>query len=217
MIEAQVNRSKSFNSDVFASQELYRLVLQSLSRPGEIQHLSKNILEGLSLNQETSMSSNVYIDALALMVLDPKIGFYLPQKFLEAAKAGFYAKRQSAFASADQADIIFMPALDDCETDTILQAKAGTLFDPHCSASVFVALQRLSDTASAETPHQIILKGPGIKDKNTVFVSSLEAFQARQERNDEYPCGIDMIFVDRNGNLFALPRTTELCIVRGDK
>ena len=217
MVEAQVNRSKSFNSEVFASQELYRLVLQALARPGEIQHISNKILEGLSLNQETSMSSNVYIDALALMVLDLKISFYLPQKFLEAAKAGFYAKRQSAFTSADQADFIFMPALDDCETDAILQAKPGTLFDPHRSASVFVAMQTLSNTADIETPHQIILKGPGIKDKNTVFVSALEAFQARQARNDEYPCGIDMIFVDKDGNLFALPRTTELCIVRGDK
>ena len=43
-----------------------------------------------------------------------------------------------------------------------------------------------------------------------LYVSQAEWAHARAERADEYPCGIEILLVDGEGNVAALPRTTRI-------
>ena len=204
------------HQEVFASQSLYRKVLCALSRPGELQEIDEKIIEGLDLDKEESPYGSVYLDALALMVLDQQISFCVLGKIASQASEYFHAERQAQVSDASTADFLFVPQCDEEAYQAILDAKPGTLIDPHTSCTAFVLLDEISLAPEGAAQKRISLKGPGIKETNEVYLSDERALKARVARADEYPCGIDMLFVDKNGKLFGLPRSSELEIFGGE-
>ncbi|MEA3544779.1 MAG: phosphonate C-P lyase system protein PhnH, partial [Thermodesulfobacteriota bacterium] len=56
------------------------------------------------------------------------------------------------------------------------------------------------------------LSGPGIEDNIYPKIDGLAAQELNQlkEVNTEYPLGIDCIFIDQNGQLMCIPRSTRI-------
>ena len=61
----------------------------------------------------------------------------------------------------------------------------------------------------------VTVTGPGVKDANRFAVDRDSWVAARQERGDEFPCGIDIALVDPAGNVVAIPRTSAVSIEGG--
>jgi alpha-D-ribose 1-methylphosphonate 5-triphosphate synthase subunit PhnH len=56
------------------------------------------------------------------------------------------------------------------------------------------------------------LQGPGIRGEATIRVRGLEPawMHIREALNEEFPRGIDIWLLDKNGNLIGIPRTTRI-------
>lgn len=125
----------------------------------------------------------------------------------------------------DQADFLLVPDVANSAKcrQALLQAKPGTLVNPEDGAMAFVACSGLAgaripgddqpDVVPGEKTYRICVSGPGIKDTHTFFVDRTDWIEARQERGDEYPCGIDVILVDEQGHVVGIPRTTRIISV----
>lgn len=113
-------------------------------------------------------------------------------------------------AHAQGADFVLAPVASDAvHAEAIAQAKPGTLEEPERGATVVLLVDSIS-TAPAKDLTCFELSGPGIEKTAELYVSQAEWAHARAERADEYPCGIEILLVDGEGNVAALPRTTRI-------
>lgn len=56
--------------------------------------------------------------------------------------------------------------------------------------------------------HVFEVSGPGVADVNRFAVSRSVWAEARAAREDEFPCGVDIVLVDGRGYVVAIPRTS---------
>ena len=183
-------------------QSVYRKLVDSMSRPGFISDLAP---EAAKLDNTSDFSKSFML--LAFTLLDPEVSFRVCSQassdMTEKISQLTYAKQ----VETEEADYVFVEksAQEGTVNEAIQKAKAGTLKDPHLSATIIVEVDELSNAS------QFVLKGPGIQTSKMVAVSGNEGWvKARQEKNREYPLGIDLIFIDQHQQLLALPRTTQI-------
>ena len=182
-------------------QAVYRLVVQSTSRPGTISDLSKEA----ALVDGTDLRASLLL--LALTLLDQEVTFKVfsaeGDTVSEIINQWTYAKP----AEAEQADYIFV--LQDAKRESleeaIQKAKPGTLNNPHESATV------IAEADSVTTGGSLILRGPGIQTAQSIYLDiGASWIESRQAKNHEFPLGIDMMFIDQDHKLLSLPRTTQI-------
>ena len=84
-------------------------------------------------------------------------------------------------------------------------AKTGTLPQPHLSATLFLMVPSLAGGP------EFTFSGPGIDGEITVTLpkEALAWIAERQARGCEFPCGFDIFFVSRCGEVMGLPRRVE--------
>ncbi|WP_172137152.1 phosphonate C-P lyase system protein PhnH [Adlercreutzia sp. ZJ473] len=113
----------------------------------------------------------------------------------------------------------------------VLGARAGDLLAPERGASVIVgceyvrsfgqSLVRRSAPAGARSSKppadlcRVEVRGPGVDGANRFVVDRVDWALARAERADEFPCGIDVLLVDRDGFAVMVPRTSALALADG--
>jgi len=142
--------------------------------------------------------------AIAMTLLDAETSFCLRSspgaEFAEAAISRMTSARPAPVGEAD-----FILSIEDGPglAESIAAARGGTLVDPHLGATIVALSETLGSGASLR------LSGPGIA--SSAFLDAGlgdEWVAARAEKNREYPLGIDMLIVDREGRVASLPRTT---------
>lgn len=180
------------------SQTAFRAMMDALARPGTIIPLAS------TLNPPAPLTPA--LAALALMVLDFEVTFWLSPAFAAQEGVGHYltfhtgAKRVN---SPDQADF----ALVDLRKDalTLAQFNQGNAEYPDQSTTILA----LVDGLEGGTTHT--LKGAGIADKISLAVTNLPSDFAAQcvANRAQFPLGVDLVFVG-DGMLIGLPRTTIL-------
>ncbi len=183
-------------------QEVYRKVIQIMSRPGRIE----NIQEFAEKNTfEWDGFDGSFL--IAMMLLDGEVSFHVAEgedSRLSAQLAKLTSARKSALQDADY---VFLTRETDIQTiqNVFQQVKKGTLENPQSAATIIIEVNR---PLANEGP--ITLKGPGIEKQETLFIDNGAAWlKDRAAVNKEYPLGIDLILVDENHNIAALPRTTQ--------
>lgn len=102
----------------------------------------------------------------------------------------------------------------------LVQAKCGTLVDPHKSATLLIR-------DNAEKAETCTLYGPGIDGETELCCSETvcQALRLREQQAYEYPMGVDLIFVTDSGNITCIPRLVKrrdaawhiLCCVVSDR
>lgn len=214
---AVLQRDAENDSQAFILQAGFRALLDAMSRPGELvcldhQGTVQDEACRAGLFPATMLLADVLLDAGTTL---------LEQDGREAGAERLIARRTHvALAPAERAAYVIV-ARDSSDEDArqlIASLCPGTLEDPHTGATVIVEcsvlLGRASDgllTGSAsdvESCDRWLLTGPGIKDRAGIALDRSEVVRARNERGDEFPCGIDMVFVDDFGHMLAIPRTT---------
>jgi len=178
---------------VFDSQKVFRLILEAMSNPSRIVHIGEYAEK---LNSEYPV-----LLAVAMTLLDNEVSFSCEGRSLpDEITSLTLAKRERT----ESADFVFVIKPDGIKT-AIEKAKYGTLSDPHKSATVII----LNDK---EPILQLVFSGPGIDGREAAQATetAMAAIALRDAQNDEYPQGIDLIFVSSSGELFAVPRLTRV-------
>lgn len=185
-------------------QSVYRKLVDSTSRPGLISDLRK---EAALVEEENPKGCSASVLLIALTLFDQEVSFKVFSPQADSVSKTINQLTYAKPTEAKKAD--FLLILQDAEKgsleEAIINAKAGTLKNPHKSAFIIVEVE------SVTSGEALLLKGPGIHTTELVHLDVNENWvESRQEKNKEYPLGIDLIFIDQHHQLIALPRTTQI-------
>ncbi|WP_343042429.1 phosphonate C-P lyase system protein PhnH [Ornithinibacillus caprae] len=188
-------------------QAVFRKLLHSMSRPGEVSTLKSTIAH----TDRWSCHEATYLTILTLF--DAEVSFHIvsnkQKKNLEKQIAEYTLARN---APIDEADFVIV--LQGTKEQTILEAmgtcKIGNLLDPQHAATWIVENERIVQEGN------LILSGPGIQQQTTIQLDISDSIiQARNERIKEFPLGIDMILTDAKSQVLCIPRTTTIVLKGG--
>ncbi|WP_249595083.1 phosphonate C-P lyase system protein PhnH [Peribacillus frigoritolerans] len=183
-------------------QTVYRKLVTATSRPGTLVVLDR---EARTLDVQMECLSSTIL--LARTVLDPEVSFKVISKAEEEVSRMINQLTYSKPVDLPEADFIFIlhDASEEQMKEALDKAKVGNLLNPHESAMIIL---EVPDVTKGDS---MILSGPGIQDESFLSLPNVSAWlAARNEKNMEFPLGIDMYFVDQKDRLIALPRTTQI-------
>ncbi len=187
---------------VHDTQGIFRTVVKCMSRPGTIAHIgAKSEL----LDLETAMSRHML--SLLFVLLDREVTFAVLDEEGEKMTSLINQLTYAKSTSPEWADYLIVTAK---AGQKVLQsgfgkAKIGTLVDPHKAATVILEVEEM--TAQGD----LVLRGPGIQYEHYLGIQGHSNWlDIREKKNSEFPLGIDMILIDRQGNMVCLPRTTTI-------
>jgi alpha-D-ribose 1-methylphosphonate 5-triphosphate synthase subunit PhnH len=180
----------------------YRQLIEANSYPGKINSFSQYI-------KKNTIITPFYHTTLLFvyMLLDSEVSFCVVGEKSEQSSKLISKLTYAKQTSVELADFIFILSSADDEqiNDTIIKAKIGDLIDPHKSATLICEVESVTKGAG------YTISGPGIKNEERMNIDFCKDWaQLRQEKNKEFPLGIEMYFVDENSDILALPRTTQM-------
>ncbi|MBT2758015.1 phosphonate C-P lyase system protein PhnH [Mesobacillus foraminis] len=184
-------------------QSVYRKVVNATSRPGTISNLSN---EALYVDKGRFPCTAATL-LLALTLLDQEVTFKVYSAEADKTSREINQLTNSKAVKVNEADFIFV--LQDAKEGSLEEAielgKHGALMNPHKSATIIVEADCINKG------EDLLLTGPGIEMSEPVSVClSGNWIESRKQRNREYPLGIDLMIVDKDHQLLALPRTTQI-------
>lgn len=185
--------------EVHDLQFVYREILHTMSRPGEIQSLQP--LEGKNRFDLPLCDATLFT---ILTLFDGEVNFHvLPRAEKQVADkiSAYTLASHTTLAEADF--IIVLKNATEPEIENALEeCKKGTLIDPHHAATFII------ETDFTERNTAVSLTGPGIKEQTMLHTLSSNIWEARNTAVSEFPLGVDLILTDRNMQLACVPRTT---------
>lgn len=183
---------------VHDTQKVFRKILSSISQPGKIYNIS----------EESNKFDNRYSSLLAIgtSLLDNEVSMFVEKTpSLEKELEDLTLVRKT---NIKEADFIFItaPMNYECTKNIIVNAKTGDFKDPHKSATIVILCDEIIGDKD------ITLKGPGINIERKLSVTDYikTIININQENRDEYPCGIDIIFVSEKGEVISIPRLCKI-------
>lgn len=188
-------------------QQVYRKVLHSMSRPGNISQLN-NITE--KMDEELPCNNAFFLCTLTL--LDAEVTFHVVANEEDKARLTeiISSYTMSQTAPMDKADfILLLQDTPEYHVEQVLrECKIGSLLDPQQSATWIMESVHLSNSPA------LSLSGPGINGVQPLQTGSDgEFWKRRNERVREYPLGIDVILADFSNQIACIPRTTSVTMM----
>lgn len=182
------------------TQEIYRKMLDSASFPGKL-----NNIDNINIENNTKLLNGAI--GIAITLLDQEVTFYIENYTQEDIK-NIRALTMSNQVDYMESDYIFLDINSELD---ILQIKIGSFEYPDESATIIHQVNDLS--IDYQTKYiKLDLSGPGIKSKNSIYIDGAkeEFIQRLSIINKDYPIGIDLILVDKKGELAFIPRSSKL-------
>ncbi|ALX50019.1 phosphonate C-P lyase system protein PhnH [Lentibacillus amyloliquefaciens] len=181
-------------------QNVYRQLLDSMARPGKINELLK---EPERSNENLPCFDATLLTALTL--LDGEVTFYIISGQQAELADKFSSYTLAKQTEIDEADFIF--AMQDAPIQAILEGldccKCGSLENPQHSATWLIESNTLTNDPS------VTLTGPGIQHYETLQTEVPQTIWAKRNAiSQEFPLGIDMIFIDDKARTACVPRST---------
>lgn len=176
--------------EVFDSQKTFRAILNAMANPGR--------RESAAEAAGKLYGGNPAMLAVAMTLLDNSVRFCCLGDSSLAEQ--IHLLTHAPAAEAGEADYLFVT--DPAQIpEAVAAAKCGTLENPHLSATLVIA-----DNGEGEA--EAVLYGPGIAGRMRCPLSETAAgaLRLRDARHDEYPEGIDLIFLSPDGSFFSIPR-----------
>jgi alpha-D-ribose 1-methylphosphonate 5-triphosphate synthase subunit PhnH len=188
---------------VHDSQKAFRTIMAAISSPGSILSLPPIPLC-------LSRPDLAFILQPLLTLLDLETTFFVAAgdpTVREEVIRYLAINTGSRACDCDQADFIL--CLDSSLGGRFGSLKKGSLEAPHKSATVYYLVDRLI-TGSRSGSIGLTLRGPGIKERRTVFVTGLSAQETTDWENhrSRFPAGVDIFLVSRTGEITGMPRST---------
>lgn len=168
----------------------FRSALEALARPG-----SDQVVEPLFDSPLLAMAS--------VLLYAEVSHHYRGQLDFELIRALCGSPSYEAAA----ADYLFF---DTPSTEGVSSAKPGTVENPEKSATLIFAYS----SSQVRGGSRVRLTGPGIQEAADILLPVDHTFiKALQEKNDNFPLGVDLFFVGDDQRLLGLPRTTTIEVV----
>ncbi|MEG1001879.1 phosphonate C-P lyase system protein PhnH [Clostridium sp.] len=186
---------------VHQTQRGYRKLLNSMSRPGEIENLSCECED-----MESYVTCFKGTQLLMLMLLDGEVSFNIQSTNTEKDKNIIKELTGSKVEEFSKSDFIFISEENiEMLNEIICNCKNGSLINPHKSALILFEVPNILDG------YNVVLKGPGIKDYKEIRLPKYDKFKtAREDKNIEFPRGIDIVILDKENRIMCIPRTTNI-------
>jgi alpha-D-ribose 1-methylphosphonate 5-triphosphate synthase subunit PhnH len=192
-----------FGQPVAAAQQVFRAVLEAMSRPGRVQTLEAASLAGLS-----DAGLGRARCALLLALLDAETNVWLHPALSQAgaqAQLLFHTGVRMAPAPEHAAFAV----IDAAQADASLWERLAHGSDsvPQDGATLIV------EVPSLERGTALALRGPGVESVQRLPVSGLPAsfWAGRIAREREFPLGVELILTCGDA-LAAVPRSTRLTL-----
>jgi alpha-D-ribose 1-methylphosphonate 5-triphosphate synthase subunit PhnH len=186
---------------VFDAQQHFRLLLDSMSRPGKINTFpAMDILPPDGLNQASALTG--------FALLNPDATYYIAGENSGDIATYLLVNTASQQAEIAVADYVFLP--EKYGIEGLEEARTGTPTYPEDSATFVAAVEQITEQQH-EGSLAIILRGPGVNGEANVFISGInpELLDFVKEQNAEYPLGIDLVITDRHSNILCIPRSNK--------
>jgi alpha-D-ribose 1-methylphosphonate 5-triphosphate synthase subunit PhnH len=190
---------------VHGAQQVFRLLLEALANPGRLLSLRRHAAQ---------FTENGRWLAPALTLLDNETGFYWDGPDKTGEEIRFLTG--AAPVSPEEADFLFLsaaPSGPDGAADILARVKSGDVENPHDSALLFIAAPGQDDRrGTAEAYTRAMLSGPGIPEEGRdvdLLPAEVYWLSARDERDFEYPCGVDLVFIREDLSFMAITRKVE--------
>lgn len=225
------------NAETHVLQRAFRNIMNALARPGRL-----GVVEVLRAGDEEENPLPIYFETVVKTLVDQAVTFAVSGSKETQATQWVMLNTHSHPTELEQADFVLIPdvAHSFACRDAVLKAFEGTLIAPEKGATILVncgllagdsipgfsACDNTADTVANtgsdkvrnipnpdEKLYRVVVSGPGIKDTHTFFVDRNDWIEARHDRGDEHPCGIDFILVDVEGRVVGIPRTTKIVSV----
>lgn len=191
--------------EVFDSQKNFRVLLDAMSRPGKVASLHPHRFgkfpEGF----------NPHVLTLMKTLCDNSVTIFSHDKSYEDyLQANTGAETVSSPAMADYALFGGLRY-----SGAFARLKTGVPEFPEDSATAIVTVDSLAAGACGDFCDDTLalrLKGPGIKNSNTLFINGMDGEYAAvfSNLNRVFPLGLDLILADPEGRISCLTRTTKL-------
>lgn len=179
---------------VAAAQHTFRTLLTAMANPGTVHLLAPRPGETPE-------------EAIAFALCDHEVAFAVVGE-PEGRGAVPVARRIALRTGSVEAEIAasaFVVAYAPLGSDRWHEVWRGTLAYPDGGATVVYVLP-----AVGTGPLALLLAGPGIETAQRLSLTGLagDEFAARDRACADYPMGVDCIFVDAQGHVACLPRST---------
>ncbi len=193
---------------VFGSQKIFRILLDAFARPGRIK-------QGCELNIAPPWGGGKFAFGVLFSLLDLEAGFSVccfDERVKREVEEYVVLNTGSNLLPSNIADFIL--ALD--SSLNIKKVKRGTLEYPDHGSTVIRVVEELGENLEGSSL-DLVLTGPGIKDKARVSVKGIEAREVEKmiEVNRKFPLGIDFLFVDGRDRVVAIPRSVRIESLEG--
>lgn len=237
---AHFERDADADKRAFRLQATFRVLLDAMARPGEVQQLAGLGEEAAQAARSGLMPATML---LADALLDSATSFAVTGD--EGTRAERLLVRRFHACTRDQrsAAYVVVPVgvRGGVAAACVRCLTPGTLEAPHLGATCIVECSTLlgrgrtgsvmgsssnvslaaadedgepGSVAAAAANAQVAtvwrITGPGVDGSTSIACDRTDALRARLERGDEFPCGIDMVLVDGAGHVVAVPRSSAI-------
>jgi alpha-D-ribose 1-methylphosphonate 5-triphosphate synthase subunit PhnH len=204
---------RGFASPAEASQQVFRALIEAMSRPGRVQALASQALSGM----EPPGTGRGFTASL-LSLLDAETRVWLHPGLPVPALAAYLRFHTGARLERQACDAGFV-LVDTRQAGPGLWPTLWPSLDqgsdeaPQASATLVLELPVLSEQPPALPSQRLVLRGPGIAHSHTLYLDGLGAdfWQTRAASASAYPCGIDLILCCGE-TIAAVPRTTHVTL-----
>lgn len=213
-------RERRADELAFRLQRGFRALLEAMSRPGELVSLDAPEPETAREAQRLGL----YAQTLAIcdVLLDGQTTLCVAGNRAAETGNGLSCRTHVQLADASEARFAIIAETATCQEAAALMSALcpGTLASPHLGATCLVECKTLygadrdssrSGSARGTAPARAWeLSGPGIASAARIACDRAAVLEARLARDDEFPCGIDLVLIDSAGHLACIPRSARL-------
>ena len=211
------DRDPSLDERAFELQGTFRTALDCMARTGEVCRLSVT-----DAYEAEAKRCGVFPATLMLadMLLDSGTTFCMATAGYEYAARQIASRTHVTPAALGTAACVIVPEAFRGEdaVSAVAELAAGTLEQPHLGATTIVECSvllgldaqgmRVGSASHACAKSAWELSGPGVDGAAHISCDRGDVLRARVARKDEFPCGIDLMFVDGFGHIAAVPRSS---------
>jgi alpha-D-ribose 1-methylphosphonate 5-triphosphate synthase subunit PhnH len=188
------------------SQAVFRVLLESLARPGRVMALPAPVPGG-GPGAEAGREVGPGVVPLALAVIGSKVAV------MGAPSWQARICRATGASSADLAEASLVAIYGTADPRAVSRLRRGSAVAPEDGAKVGLACGALTEGGPGETVLE--LSGPGVPGRTRLGVDGVdrEVFDALRAANAMFPAGVDVWLVDERGQVAGLPRSTRQAVV----
>ena len=198
------------DADLHRAQRAFRCVLDAFAHPGTVHRLVP-----APENPASPVALDASLELVVRLFVDQAVTFCVADSESDAVAAYLTSETHARRAPLRDADFVVVPARADAQTasEAVAEACRGTLVSPEKGATLLMGCARLagvpeSGEVTEPAVHVVALQGPGVERENRFAVDRVDWLRARDARGDEFPCGIEIVLVDPEGRIAAVPRSS---------